>query len=278
MRKTLYKIIIVIFPFFLLSCNSINYTTTKKDVLTKYTELKIFFSEEVKDSFYLYIRVPKNYEKENKSYPVLYLLDGDISFNMATSIVRYLQYAKDVPEIIIVGIGYGSMMNDDKINYRERDYSISKNEMLKLSGGGEKFLNFIKNELIPYIDKNYKTSDKRYLNGYSLGGLFAIYTLIKNMNLFNGYIAGSPYLKNDIEQLLSSSNNLDNYSGKIFVSFGELESEHDYKIPIQNLTRNIKSVLKNDKKIKLQIFENGTHYSCPPEALTYGLQFIFSEN
>lgn len=40
--------------------------------------------------------------------------------------------------------------------------------MLKLSGGGEKFLNFIKNELIPYIDKNYKTSDKRYLNGYSL--------------------------------------------------------------------------------------------------------------
>lgn len=125
MRKTLYKIIIVIFPFFFFLATQL-IILQQKDVLTKYTELKIFFSEEVKDSFYLYIRVPKNYEKENKSYPVLYLLDGDISFNMATSIVRYLQYAKDVPEIIIVGIGYGSMMNDDKINYRERDYSISK--------------------------------------------------------------------------------------------------------------------------------------------------------
>lgn len=81
--------------------------------------------------------------------------------------------------------------------------------------------------------------------------------MIKNINLFNGYIAGSPYLKNDIEQLLSSSNNLDNYSGKIFVSFGELESEHDYKIPIQNLTRNIKSVLKMIRKLNCRFLKMG---------------------
>ncbi|MBK8944615.1 MAG: alpha/beta hydrolase [Ignavibacteriae bacterium] len=277
MIKIFYRIIIATFTIFSISCNSINYTKPQKDVLTKYTELKIFYSEEVSDSFYLYIRVPKNYENENKTYPVLYLLDGDISFNMATSIVRYLQYGNDVPEIIIVGIGYGSMMNDEKINYRERDYTFSKNDLFKKSGGGIRFLNFIKNELIPFIYKNYKTNDVRILNGFSLGGLFTIYTLLNEKSLFNGFIAGSPYLKSDIEILSKITTGFENFDKKLFISYGELESEIDYKIPINNLVYKIQHKAIVDKNIKLQIFESGTHFTTPADALTYGLKFIFEE-
>ncbi|MBK7104867.1 MAG: alpha/beta hydrolase [Ignavibacteriae bacterium] len=281
MIKINHKIILIFLSLFILSCNSIILNSSaekKRDVLTKYTELKTFYSQEVSDSFYLYIRVPKNYENENKNYPVLYLLDGDISFNMATSIVRYLQYGNDVPEIIIVGIGYGSMINDEKINFRERDYTFSKNDLFKQSGGGINFLNFIKKELIPFVDKNYKTNDVRILNGFSLGGLFTTYTLLKEKNLFSSYIAGSPYLKSDIDSLLKITTGFENFDGKLFITFGELESEIDYKIPIKNLVDELHKNVKNETKIKLQIFENGTHFTTPAEALTYGLKFIFDEN
>ncbi len=274
------KIILIFFSIIVFSCNTINVnhsTEKKREVLTKYTELKTIFSEEVADSFYLYIRVPKNYETENKSYPVLYLLDGDISFNMATSIVRYLQYGNDVPEIIIVGIGYGTMMNDNKINFRERDYTFSKNDLFKQSGGADKFLNFIKSELIPFVEKNYRTSGTRILSGYSLGGLFTTYSLLKEKNLFSSYIAGSPYLKSDIDSLLILSNSLENFDGKLFITIGELESESDYKIPIKKIVDMFSKKIKNKDNIKMQIFENGTHFTCPPEALTYGLNFIFSK-
>lgn len=281
MIKINHKIILIFLSLFILSCNSIILNSSdekKQDVLTKYTELKTVYSIEASDSFYLYIRIPKNYYSENKSYPVLYLLDGDISFNMATSIVRYLQYGKDVPEIIIVGIGYGSMMNDEKINFRERDYTFSKNDLFKQSGGGINFLNFIKKELIPFVDKNYKTNDVRILNGFSLGGLFTTYTLLKEKNLFSSYIAGSPYLKSDIDSLLKIVNGFEIFNKKLFISYGELESEIDYKIPIKNLVDELHKNVKNETKIKLQIFENGTHFTTPAEALTYGLKFIFDEN
>ncbi|MFZ1292029.1 MAG: alpha/beta hydrolase-fold protein [Melioribacteraceae bacterium] len=274
------KIILIFFSIIVFSCNTINVnhsTEKKREVLTKYTELKTIFSEEVADSFYLYIRVPKNYETENKSYPVLYLLDGDISFNMATSIVRYLQYGNDVPEIIIVGIGYGTMMNDNKINFRERDYTFSKNDLFKQSGGADKFLSFIKSELIPFVEKNYRTSETRILSGYSLGGLFSTYSLLKEKNLFSSYIAGSPFLKSDVDSLLILSNNLENFDGKLFITFGELENETDYQIPIKNLVDALGKKIKIKENIKMQIFENGTHLTCPPEALTYGLKFIFSK-
>ncbi|MCB9248393.1 MAG: hypothetical protein H6613_07525 [Ignavibacteriales bacterium] len=103
---------------------------------------KKIISTEVGDTFYVYIRVPKKYADKNDHYPVLYLLDGDIDFNMATSIVRYLQYGKEAPDLIIVGIGYGTMMDDKEQNFRERDYTFSKIEGLEQSGGSDKFLSF----------------------------------------------------------------------------------------------------------------------------------------
>jgi predicted alpha/beta superfamily hydrolase len=264
------------------SCNSPKEEKTAQkyeNIIAKYTEIKEIQSREVDDTFYVYVRLPKNYlENTNKRYPVLYLLDGDIAFNMATSIVLYLQYGKDIPEIIIVGIGYGTMLNDIEQNFRERDYTISQFERFKSSGGGVNFTKFLDNELFPLVNSSYRTCGLNIFNGYSLGGLFVLNTLISNSNLFNYYIAGSPYLINDIDSLIKKASQLTKFdeSKKLFISVGETEGQNEYKNPIQKITERLKQI--ENLELSFVEFENGTHFTCPPEALTYGLKFIFSGN
>ncbi len=271
------RLISILILLTIIGCSSIHKEDGKKykNIITKYTEIKEIHSKEVKDTFYVFIRLPKKYnENSNKKYPVLYLLDGDISFNMATSVVRYLQFGKDIPDLIIVAPAYGTMLNDTETNYRERDYTFSKIERFKESGGGTSYLNFLKNELIPMVDSSYRTNKQKILNGYSLGGLFTINTLLTEPNLFTDYIAGSPYLSGNLESLLLKLDTIkfSNYKN-VFVSVGETESKETYKDPINHLVKKLSGF--NEIKIEKVIFENGTHFTCPPEALGYGLKFIF---
>ena len=273
------KIYILLVALIISSCNSHqNLENDEKynQIITKYSEIKEIVSKEVDDTFYVYVRLPKAYTKNpDKKYPVLYLLDGDISFNMATSIVRYLQFGKSVPDLIIVAPGYGTMLSDKETNYRERDYTTSKVERFTKSGEGKKYLSFLKNELIPMVQSSYRTDKKRILNGYSIGGLFTINTLLEEPDLFTDYIAGSPYLINDLDSLKTRAQTFYlNNEKKLFMSVGELEENKFYHIPINN----IYNLIQNKRKLtsKFSVFENGTHFTCPSEALSYGLKFVFS--
>ncbi len=253
-------------------------TTSKyNNIVTKYTEIRQIISNEVDDTFFVYIRLPKNYAISKKRYPILYLLDGDISFNMATSVVRYLQFGKDVPDLIIVAPGYGTLLNDAETNFRERDYTTLKVKRFAGSGGGNKYLNFLENELIPLIDSTYRTNSQRILNGYSLGGLFTINTLLSSPNLFDHYIAGSPYLIEELKLLKEKAKTLSTtkLNKKLFVSTGELEDKNIYHVPINSLIDELRE--NTDLEIYFNEFKNGTHYSCPPEALAYGLKFVFNQ-
>jgi predicted alpha/beta superfamily hydrolase len=62
------------------------------------------------------------------------------------------------------------------------------------SAEAEAFLSFVAGELVPYIEKNYRTRPYRLLVGHSFGGLFAVYAMIARPRLFNAYIAADPSL------------------------------------------------------------------------------------
>lgn len=248
------------------------------DIVPNHTEFRVLKSKIIDEEYFLYLKLPRDYSQTNKSYPVIYLLDGDISFTMAWSNVRYLQYGRHVPDVIIVGVGYGSLLSSDEKNMRERDYTISKLEQWEESGGGKKFVEFIKSELIPYIDSEFRTNpEQRVLNGYSLGGLIALYTFLTESSLFRGYIAGSPYISPDLDLLsglVKKKSSTPNTSKiKLFISYGELEEKEKYEIPIENIFDELS--LKKIGGIKKRVFENGTHFTCPSEAMVYGLKFIF---
>lgn len=280
MKHRVYFFILLIY-LLNLSCNSKQKQVDSNKynkIVTKYTEIKQIISKEVNDTFYVFVRLPKYYKTNNKRYPVLYLLDGDISFNMATSIVRYLQFGGDIPDLIIVAPAYGTLLSDTETNYRERDYTFSEIERFVNSGGGERYLKFVEKELITYVDSSYRTNKKRILNGYSLGGLFAINSLIRNQNLFDNYIVGSPYLINDIDFIKQKLSHLSITTPlkKIFISVGELEDADNYHQPIKSTLDILKT--KSGINVNFAEFKNGTHYTSPAEALTYGLKFVFSNN
>jgi predicted alpha/beta superfamily hydrolase len=138
----------------------------------------------------LLISKPAEYDQEGERYPVLYLLDGEENFIHTAGMVRFLADSERIPPMIVVGIG-NTERNRDLTPHT--DVEIEKRFHPK-NGGADAFLEFIHGELIPYVDQNYRTRPYRVLAGHSLGGLFAIYTLVSNPKLFNAYIAVDPTL------------------------------------------------------------------------------------
>jgi hypothetical protein len=75
-------------------------------------------------------------------------------------------------------------------NQRWRDLTPTSGD--NGAGGGPKLLGFLKDELIPYINKTYPSNGSNILWGHSLGGLFVLYTLFTEPQLFDSYIAADP--------------------------------------------------------------------------------------
>ncbi|MBO6651121.1 MAG: alpha/beta hydrolase, partial [Balneola sp.] len=139
-----------------------------------------------------WISLPDSYnvqESSHKSYPLLIVLDGNVHFKALSGMVNYMSsdlYRNwKIPEMIVVGI-----QNVD----RRRDYTPDKIVTVREnnSGGGERFLSFLADELIPELDQKYRTEQYRILFGHSLGGLLATHAYMKEKTLFNSFIAVDP--------------------------------------------------------------------------------------
>lgn len=144
------------------------------------------------------VQLPQNYSNQDFAkgkYPVVYVLDGDTNFSLVASLERFSTkfLFRSQPEMIVVGI-----RNIDRTKDYTPTKSLSKNKDNKLqyetSGGAENFINFIDNELKPFVNKKFRTTDFNILHGHSFGGLFAIYTLLNHTDSFDAYIAIDPSL------------------------------------------------------------------------------------
>lgn len=131
------------------------------------------------------VRVPANYAQSKEKFPVVYMLDGNApNPSMMTGIIEQQASSGAIPEMILV-----SIQNTN----RTRDMTPTKTERAG-SGGSDKFLQFIETEVIPLIEKNYRTHPFRIFAGHSLGGLTVVYAFVSRPELFNAYIAASPVL------------------------------------------------------------------------------------
>lgn len=100
-------------------------------------------------------------------------------------------YSERMPPVIIVNLGHG--LSVDPMPLRARDFTPTALPHEPTSGGAPAFLEFIERELIPYIDRTYRTvPTDRALLGHSYGGLFSLYTLVERPGLFQRIIAASP--------------------------------------------------------------------------------------
>lgn len=167
----------------------------------------------------LLIHLPNNYHQNTElNYPVLYLLDGQRNFNHAAGTLDLLNQDGKAQEMIIIAINNTHRTRDMTPTYDE-----SYNEW-GISGGADNFLDFIEKELIPYVNKKYRTNNFKVLAGHSLGGLLAVYALQSRPELFQAHFAFSPSLWwhdqvifKDAEKFLANTTELNNY---IYLNLG----------------------------------------------------------
>jgi predicted alpha/beta superfamily hydrolase len=148
---------------------------------------------------------PDDYKTKNEALPVLYMPDGGIKEDFPHIANTIAQLIKDhkIKPLILVGI---------ENTERRRDLTgptiVAKDkEIAPVVGGSENFRSFIQDELIPEINKRYKTTNEKSIIGESLAGLFVIETFLLTPNLFDRYIAFDPSLWWNDQYLLKNSNN-----------------------------------------------------------------------
>jgi len=131
------------------------------------------YSSNTQQDYKIYIHLPANYTVLDTSYPVIYQLDADIGFDSGAETCKLLSFRKEMPEVILVGIAYGAYPRQEG-NNRGRDFSPTAVAESPASGGAGNFFKFIRDELIPVIDSNYRTNPiDKTLTGASFGGLFS---------------------------------------------------------------------------------------------------------
>ena len=239
--------------------------------------------------YQLYISFPSSYTtKDSITYPVLYVMDGRRDFIMFNQINRFLSYSGNTEDVIIVGVGFtldstkwsrlrlynftpSKFMDTAKISKMEIKQGLPKGTIK--TGGGPKFLEVLKTEIIPFVDKSYKTNSDRGITRHSLGGLFTAYCLLNSDGYFTRFGINSPYLKYNKEKLLdqavlqfTENKTWDIPPTKNFMSAGGKEDLHY----VPNMTKYI-GYLDNAayKNIDLSwhIFDNETHNSVIPISL-----------
>lgn len=143
------------------------------------------------------IHLPASYyQQDSYQYPVMILLDGQSNMDYAQTVSAFLAENGLIPEMIVVGLHAGAT--------RERDYlpRIGDGEG-SMSGDAGQFMQYISQELIPYIEDNYRAAPLRLVSGHSVGGIFSIYAMLQQPGLFQGYLAQSPYLQPPVQPMLN---------------------------------------------------------------------------
>ena len=215
------------------------------------------------------VYLPDNYSATDKSYPVMYLLDGGAHFHHASGTVQFLSLQGIIPEMIVVAV-----KNVD----RNRDFSPTHNEKFPTSGGAEKFLKFIKDELIPFVDRNYRTMSYEILVGHSFGGTFATYALLEAPDLFNAYIAISPFLMYDDNWLVKKADAKlkKKYNPKIqfYMAVGD---EPGYFETMGKFKQIVEARSPDGFDLEYTRFADENHGSVPYLSIYHGLEWIYAD-
>ncbi|HTM93693.1 MAG TPA: alpha/beta hydrolase-fold protein, partial [Flavisolibacter sp.] len=168
-------------------------TISAQEVTIPGSQIKKISSNIVAGQEYeLQIMLPANYSSTNRLYPVVYLMDSQWDFPLLSALYGEQYYDGFLPPMIIVGVTWGGA-NPKPDSLRARDYTPTNVKAIPQSGGADKFLSFMKEELFPFVERNYRADkNDRTLVGCSYGGLFTMYALFAQPGMFQRYVAASP--------------------------------------------------------------------------------------
>jgi predicted alpha/beta superfamily hydrolase len=151
-------------------------------------------------SYRIFVRLPPSYDQAPaQQFPVVYQLDANFlsfdEFGVTAGLASKLEATGQIPEVIVVGVGY------DGPDQRFRDFvpelGVAPSGVLPTSGGAFSFYRFVRDELQPSINKTYRidTASGATLMGHSLGGFFSLWSLFQQDSappVFSHFVAADP--------------------------------------------------------------------------------------
>lgn len=256
--------------FFILFSKSVSGQTIDSIPLTNQQQVLIH-SRAINEDRTIWIHTPPEYAISTDTYPVLYLLDGGSHFKYVSEMADFLSDFEInlISKMIVVAIP-----NTD----RGRDFTPKFDLKAKEENGADKFLSFIEDEIVPYIDKSYRTEPYRILEAHSLGGLFGIYAKETKPNLFQASIIISPALTGDknklkvMEDFASYLKKNTLLSGKMFISLGNENTQ-----AIDLLKQQLKTFAPKSFKWSYKEYKEENHFSVPYKSMYDGLRFIYND-
>lgn len=225
------------------------------------------------------VSLPQGYNpKEDKKYPVLYVLDGYYAFPIMHELNKLM--LSEIEPVIIVGIGddrmslpqwlvtrYPILTHDiDKYEDSFQVAVLMRGAPVKLnSGNGSTYYDAIKNEVIPIIESTYKTNQDRGITGHSLSGLFVSHILFKDNGYFTrfGINSAALFVNNDEPFRLESAyyTSKKELKGRVFISAAGLEGKNLFEKRALRLASTLKSRKYKNLQVEAVVFPDESHVS-----------------
>jgi predicted alpha/beta superfamily hydrolase len=204
------------------------------------------------------VLLPKGYDNTNRSYPVLYMQDGQNLFEPETAfggrdwqIPNTLFKQPLRRQAIIVGIDNGE---ENRLN----EYAPYKTK----DGGGEAdlYCQFITDTLKPFIDDNYRTLTDREntgIAGSSMGGLCAYYAGLAYGNVFGkvGVLSPSIWFNPSVVELAAKDPSV---KSRFFVVGSKTEMRSMEKT-LEKIYFAFKNGGFSDDQIQVAVRDRGKH-------------------
>ncbi|WP_299223881.1 alpha/beta hydrolase-fold protein [uncultured Aquimarina sp.] len=198
------------------------------------------------------IYTPDGYSDSEQEYPVLYILDGQWYFLSGVAIQKALRTPGAIPEMIVVGINNSNPLR-----------------RTLFGGENEKFTDFLINEVIHYIDSNYRTNKERVIFGWEAAAYYISELIFKKSEVFNGaIITDGGYASEDLVKEFTSKRDVYLFmanSRKDIYYIGSTEAFH--KILKKNNPENL--IWKYD------LFNDEVHETLAHLAIYKGLKYYY---
>lgn len=218
---------------------------------------------------HIYVSLPENYARETRTYPTVYITDGDSLFPLLAPTHLFLTYDEPTPPAILVGIAYGTFGEG---NMRHVDFRWPSPEAP--DRGAAAYQRFLADEVIPEIERRFRSDpQRRVLVGQSRGGGFVLYSALTAPDLFWGRIASNPAMR-PLDAFQGDAAPATRRDLGLFVASGERDHE-DLRREVQAWTQTWSARAERPWDFNAVSLENGTHAATIGEVYRQGLIWLF---
>ncbi|TJY35931.1 alpha/beta hydrolase [Pontimicrobium aquaticum] len=269
--------------YYLLTGNSMAQVADTDYVIGKQLFIK---SAVLNEDRQLLISLPKNYDNSVHDYPVIYVLDAEFLFDVTQSIVKIRAERNYMPRSIIVGIVNNTgKRNDMSLIIKNKD---GREFFGGYGGKSKEHVKFLKDEVFPFIESNYRANSHRTIIGMSPTFGPVLEAFWNDPKLFKGYIILASelaqYTKNgkSIEEQILASVLSGNHSGNALY-VGKASRDLLNRPPEEaeayiTLNTALKKLNLKDFKYNIEVLEEEDHYGMAVSGIQHGLETIYPKD